>query len=323
MDGAQDTQDTGASTSAATASQDTTQATTTASTTSQGTDTTQSTQATQAATTGAQDGQQSGQDDKGTQTTQDTTAATNGQQTTTQEPFKLPEAYKDKPWASKIHSQEDLFKQIDNLQALVGKKTVVPDLEKASDKEREEYFAHTRPASAEAYEFPDTDYGPIDDDMKKGVADLMFKNGISAYQANNLIKGYQEQERALLAKQFSPDGMKQALKTAFGDDWENVTGQTRRSLSNFMSKEDNAMLDNIPNVYLGLIYRTMGNVVKAYGIKETDGAHFAQSGGHATTDIGSQRQAIRDQITALSQRPHTAAEKQELINKLNETYRVA
>jgi len=29
--------------------------------------------------------------------------------------FKVPDAYKDKPWANKIKTEEDLYKQIDNL----------------------------------------------------------------------------------------------------------------------------------------------------------------------------------------------------------------
>lgn len=235
--------------------------------------------------------------------------------------FKIPDEYKDKPWASKVKTLDDLWKQLDNTQTLVGKKTIVPDLTKATDAEREEYFAQTRPKDVAEYVFADTAQGPVDPAIKTAMGDILMKNGVSAFQANNIIKGYQEAENALLTQQFSPDGMKSALETAFGADWEKVTGHTRRMINGLMSPDDQKALDHLPNTYLATIYRTLGNVVKAYGVKETDAHVLMDKGGPAPANIDSVRQGLRDQLSKMSMQPHTAEQKAALTAKLAETYK--
>lgn len=233
--------------------------------------------------------------------------------------FKLPDEYKDKPWASKIKSQDDLYKQIDNLDKLAGKKAVIPDLTKATPEEREAFYAQTRPKSADEYAFtPDV---PLDPTIKSGVTEMLMKNGISATQGNEIIKSYQAMEQQLLTKQFDPKDMQTAMETAFGKDWQTITGQTRNTLKGLMTPSDQTQLDAIPNVYLSLIYRTLGNVVKAYGIKETDQAHLQGGGAPAPADVNGVRQGLRDQMNALSSRPHTEPQMKELRDKLTATYK--
>lgn len=231
--------------------------------------------------------------------------------------FKIPDEYKDKGWAAKVKSLDDLFKQVDSLDALKGKKSLVPDLSKATEEEREAFYAQVRPKDKAEYVF-DEDVTP---EMKESVGELLYKNGVSATQANEIIKGYRGMEKQLMEAQFSKDGFEQTLKAAFGDDWAKVTGQTRQAIKGLMNASDQAQLDHLPNAYLGVIYRTLGNVVKAYGIKETDTAHFQDGGSPAPSDVNAVRQSLRDQMTALSQRPYTEQEMQGLRDKLAETYK--
>lgn len=214
---------------------------------------------------------------------------------------------------------DDLYKQIDTLDALKGKKTIVPDLAKATPEEKEAYYAQLRPKDLNEYKF--TDITPIDPEIDKGVRDLLSKNGVSAVQGNEIIKGYQEIEDKLYARAFDPEGYKEAMKTAFGAEWEKSTTAVRTQLKGMMGPDDSAMLDHLPNAYLGLIYRTLGNVQKHYGVKETDQAHLGPGGKTAATDIAGVRQGLRDQLSALSQKPHTVAEKNALITKINDTYK--
>lgn len=233
--------------------------------------------------------------------------------------FKVPDEYKDKPWASKVKSLDDVWKQLANTQELVGKKSIVPDLSKMNDKEREEYFAQSRPTDPNVYVFPENT--PIDPTMKEGVQKDFMELGIDPYRGSKLIEKYQAREQALLAEQFNPDGFKKTMETAFGKDWDTVTKQSRQALKNFTNAEDDKALDALPNAYLGIIYRTLGNIVKAYGVKETDQAHLQGGGKPAASDVSSVRQGLRDQMSAMTQRPHTAQEMQTLINQLNETYK--
>lgn len=60
--------------------------------------------------------------------------------------FAIPEAYKDKPWASKVKSHDDLWKQLENTQSLIGKKAIAPDFKTATPQEIEDYYSQMRPA---------------------------------------------------------------------------------------------------------------------------------------------------------------------------------
>lgn len=235
--------------------------------------------------------------------------------------YKIPDAYKDKPWASKIKSEDDLWKQLDNTQQLVGKKVIVPDLTKATDTEREEYYAQTRPADVTAYQFSED----TDPAIKAVLGETMLKNGVSAVQANAVIKAYQEAEKTSTAQFFSTEGMEAEFKKSFGDGWKEASGKAQAIINatvaaKHLSKEDAAALDKLPNPMLALVMRTVDGLTKAYGIKES-GAHVNAGGGVATgTDVEAQRKDLRAQIAALPSRHHTADELQGLKDQLAATY---
>lgn len=232
--------------------------------------------------------------------------------------FKLPDEYKDKPWAAKIKSESDLYKQLDHLNTAVGKKVVVPDLETATDAEREDYFKLTRPEKGiEAYNFGDKAIDPI---VKETMGKTLLDNGVPAYVANKLISDYQAAEGKILAEAFNPDGMKQAMETTFGGDWEKITGHTKNMLTGLMSAEDNTLIDNLPNTYIGLVYRTLGEVVKAYGINETFAHINAPKTPPSAPNVEATRASLRGELGKLSSRPHTAEEKKAIINQINATY---
>lgn len=234
------------------------------------------------------------------------------------QPYKIPDAYKDKPWAAKIKSEEDLYKQIDTLDALKGKKTVVPDFTKATPSELEQYYAQTRPENKDAYQFADG----TDDAIKTGLSETLFKNGITAHQANAVIKDYQAMEAESMKGMFSAEGMYAELEKAFGAEWKETGGATAKILKANLSAEDAAMMDKLPNPFLGLVYRMANNLIKGYGITES-GAHTgASAGAQQPGDINKVRESLRTEIAALSIKPHTAEDKQQLVDKLNATYEV-
>lgn len=234
--------------------------------------------------------------------------------------FKLPDEYKDKAWASKVKSLDDLYKQIDTLDALKGKKSVVPNLKDATPEEREAFYSQLRGKDATEYPIPDNPAFPTLPEAKEAVPKLFMDNGVSPVQAEAIIKGYQDFGAKMVAKQFDPEDYKVSMETAFGKDWEKVTGAVRNTIKGMMNADDQKALDHLPNNMLGVIYRTLGNTVKAFGIKETDAAHFQTPGGAGQTDVASVRQGLRNELAALSMRPHTAQEQQGIIDKLNATY---
>jgi|GEM_PF-4786900 len=234
--------------------------------------------------------------------------------------FKLPDEYKDKPWAAKIKTQDDLYKQLDNLDKLVGKKGIPPDLAKATPEEREAFYAQLRPASVDEYKFPDTGT-PMPPEMKTAVQEMFMKNGISAVQANDIITAYNALGEQQTKAMFDPQQFEQTLESAFGKDWKPVVANIRGNLKGMMSEADQKALDNLPNAYLAVVYRTLGNVAQKFGVKETDGAHFNGPGNAGTVDINAQRDSIRNEMRAMSSRPHTAQELAALRTKLADTYK--
>lgn len=230
--------------------------------------------------------------------------------------YKIPDAYKEKPWAAKIKSDDDLWKQLDNTQALIGKKTIAPDFKTATPAEVEAYYATTRPASVDEYQFAEN----TAPELKTAIGSSLLKNGITAHQANAVLKEYQAAEAESMKALFTPDGMNAEMKKSFGDDWKEPAGKTAIVIKKNLSPDDSALLEKLPNQFLGLIYRIANNLTKSYGINESN-AHTGAGAGNATPpDIGKVREGIRTEITALSNKPHTADQKQVLIDKLNATY---
>lgn len=247
--------------------------------------------------------------------------APDGQQTPS---FKIPDEYKDKPWAAKVTSEAELWKQLANTQELIGKKSIVPDLKTASPEDKEAFYKQMRPADVSEYQFA----GEPVPALKEGLAKAMMENGISATQANPVIAKYQELGQAEQEKLFDPEGFKTTMKAAFGDNWEQSTGAAYNNLKAMMSPQDQKMMEVLPNPYAALIYRTLGsvdkatqNMMKRYGVKETNLAHFSEPGAPAGGgDIEGKRATLRGQLAKLTSGFHTSEQKADLVKQLSDTY---
>lgn len=225
--------------------------------------------------------------------------------------FKVPDEYKDKPWAAKVKNESDLWKQLENLNVAVGKKVVAPDLETATPKQIEEYYAQTRPESKDAYVVPEG----VAPEYREAVTEILHKHGISKKQGSDIIADYLAAEKSKDAVHFEQGAFEKQLETSFGADWKNTAGQTAAAIAKNLSPEDKALFDAMPNEVLGVFYRLTNNLVAGYGIE--DGGHAATGPAGAATynDLEGQAGTLFKQIQDMSSRPHTAEEKQNLINQ--------
>ena len=231
--------------------------------------------------------------------------------------FAIPDAYKDKPWASKVKSYDDLFKQVDNLDSLAGKKVIVPDLEKGPEAEVKAYLSTLRgDTQVKDYVFPEGTNAEI----SAQVAQIFFDNGIPKALGNKIIAGYAELGKSEAAKAFSKEGMEEVFKASFGDDFKKVGGETAVFLKENLSAEDQKMMDMVPNNLLGLFYRFANKVKTEYGATET-GKGAAQGKAGQTGDKEAIRSEIRQKIRDIDKRPHEQAEKDLLLSQLNDTYK--
>lgn len=238
-------------------------------------------------------------------------------------PYKIPDAYKEKPWASKIKSEEDLYKQIDNLTGLVGKKSVAPDFKTATPEAIEEYFAGLRPADKKAYQFGEG----VDEAYVGSVADILYENGISEFQANKLIPAYQALEQKQLEAATSADGFKAVMTEGFGEKYDAVVAHAEGHFKTALSESSQQLLDVMPNQFLRPLYemaeahrKAIADLKKQYGVEENGDAHIEKGGTVQPQDITKVRADLRRQISEIDARPHTAAERQKLVDDLHNTY---
>ncbi len=258
--------------------------------------------------------------------------ASQGEQGKTQEAvtaetpaWKVPDAYKEKPWAAKLKSEDDLYKQLDALDTAVGKKHRTPDFKTATPQELDEYFNTLRPTDKAAYKFGEEN--TFDPEFTGSVADMLYNAGVSEHQAAKLIPAYQAVERQRLEQATSADGFKSVMAKSFGDKYDGVVAGVVAEHKQHLSVDDQKLLDTIPNEYLGVVYRLTekmradkANIVKQYGAHENGDAHAQNNVQVQAVDMDAKRADLRKKISDIGQRNHTAEEKQKLIDELQATY---
>lgn len=237
--------------------------------------------------------------------------------------FKIPDAYKDKPWASKIKSEEDLYKQIETLDALKGKKHIAPDFKTAKPEELEAYYSTTRPETKEAYAFAEG----ADEGFKTGMSDAMWNAGISEHQFG-IIKGtYDKMEKAAFEAATSADGFAEVMKANFGDKYDGIVVTGENAFKARLSKEQGELLNVMPNQFTAPLYalvqsyeKTISDLKAEYGVTEKGDAHTGATGSVQGQDVAKTRTEIRKSIADLEKGPHTAEAKQKLVDQLHATY---
>lgn len=228
--------------------------------------------------------------------------------------FTIPEEYKDKPWAKNIKSTEDLFKVHDDAVQLIGKKSVVPDLNNATEEQITSFYNELRPKDKADYAFTDD----VPEAYQTVYRDMFHETGLHPKQAENLTKKFNEHLAAENAKQFDAGDFEGILKKNFGDDYNKTAANAKTLIAKNLGKETVAMLDSVPNKYLGMMYELAGNIEKAYGIKVSGAQGTDNASASMTAEVAKgEREQVQKDIAALKKRPHTQAE----LDKLNSRYR--
>ncbi len=99
--------------------------------------------------------------------------------------FVVPEAFTDKPWAQNIKSNDDMFSQMDNLQGLIGKKSI-PGSD-ATDEQLQEFYAQLTPESYELT-LPEGVKAEINQEDQDAYKEFFKANGMSQKQAQALFE---------------------------------------------------------------------------------------------------------------------------------------
>jgi hypothetical protein len=231
--------------------------------------------------------------------------------------FVVPKEYAEKGWAKKVKSQDDVYKLVDNLDSVAGKKRIVPDLSDLSKPEAQEYLASLRGTTKkEDYKFGEN----TPPEMAGEYAGLFFDAGIPASMAEKIVKGHEAIQAKEIAKMFDKDGMKAEMAKTFGDDGKRA-GEVINMVSEILGPEGKDFMENkVPNHMVGFMFKFMDSIKQKYGVNDSGtGGQGGEGGGGA--NIEATRAAIRADIRKLDGRSHTGEEKAALLKKLDATYK--
>ena len=244
--------------------------------------------------------------------------------------FVLPDEYKDKAWAGKVKSQDDAYKQIENLTALVGKKTIAPiDYATASTEDIDTYHASLAPADISAYKFSEG----ADPENVKTIGEAFQKFGLNPYQAEGITSVVAEMASKQQSADRTEEGYAAAMVESFGEDYTDKVNLVNSVIkANVVSDADKAFVEGMDNKDLGFLNRLVHSIsqkseervaaiLKEHGVTETGAQLEGAKGTNSGVNIADVRSDIRNKISAMDKRQHTAQEKSDLMKKLADTYK--
>lgn len=200
--------------------------------------------------------------------------------------FSVPDDYREAKWAQNIKSPEDMWKQMGDMQGLIGKKFAPPAAD-ASDEDKAAFYDQIRPESADKYELslPDGAEFDLPDDLKAGYQGMFHKYGLSQEQANGL---YQEAIALEASNQPSEADLDadfdKRMNGEFGEKTNDVLKMSARAMSS-LSSDEKAALKSMPNEQFISVIKLLNNNIKG----NEEGMHEGGDAGY-----GSDKKSIED-----------------------------
>jgi len=226
--------------------------------------------------------------------------------------------YLDKPYMKEIDSPEKMFKTIDNLQSLMGKKTIVPD-SNASEKDWNDYRERIGLKDSSVYEFgdshlPDNLKGIHPEGFETKVKDLFHSAAVTPDQAKILQEGYDklmiDAHGDLLAEAVSKQQNQQILNADFdaladkmwGGEKEAVQNTAKALINEFTPNDLRPHLENLPNDNLVIMASVLKGISDKY-ISQDDLASLKSSGSSSVSADGLRTQAQEAMTALMSMNP--------------------
>lgn len=202
--------------------------------------------------------------------------------------FKLPESIASKPYAHKYTSEDAVWKQIENLESLAGKKGYVPP----SRENAEEYSKFQKqllkevfqvPDNADAYEFETIEGFERSETLTKRAKELFHKYDIPVDKAKALLKEYEmdlfeqqkteatksdeskKQEEALKAQMAKEDAEFDALlKDMYGADFNKKTDIVKQELATSLPDQLKPMLKDLDTRSMAILTSAIDSITTKY-----------------------------------------------------------
>lgn len=207
-----------------------------------------------------------------------------------------------KPWLEKEQAEAlpEVFKKLDNAEALIGKRPVIPDVKTAKPEELEKFFDQFKPEKAEEYEIPIAEGKKADDGFLKVVREAFMAGKINKVQANGFLKTMtaygQAREKEMADAKAKADAEFDVLaKTALGDGNKAKMEQAKKLIA-----------ENAPAVYKDLVGKLddkslviMAGVINAIAEKYVPEDALKAKGGAGTGGAGATAKEKRTEMETL------------------------
>jgi len=207
---------------------------------------------------------------------------------------------------------DKLFKEIDDLQGLKGKKTIAFDYENSSEEQIQEHITSSRPESVDAYKVEGVSEAIVPD-----IQSLFYDNGVNPHEADRLVKGYLAIEQAQIAKLNSKEGFQEEMKNSFKENTDVVASATAKAMKGSQDERDQKDSGTLLNSQLGMVYRLVNTLIKDYGVDTKAIKGVAGGGGvTSTTDAQSEVDASYKAIKELKKgASYTKADLTKAVNR--------
>lgn len=207
--------------------------------------------------------------------------------------FNIPDSYQEKPWAQNIKSADDLWREVDTLQPLIGKKTI-PDAE-SSDEEWDNFYNNFRPESPDKYELNVGDV--VNEEVFGKYKEVFHELGLSNKQAQGLIEKHAEIESGI-APDTSDEGFKELTAQAFGEDSAKVINNANSLLKDLPEAQAEA-IQGLPNEQLVSVLSLLNNVHQKYSREDAPISQGQAPTGMSRDEILSKMQTLRTEVRTL------------------------
>lgn len=228
--------------------------------------------------------------------------------------FAIPKEYQDREWAKGFEGKSGDDLKSDIFKALDEKYSNVPEVPETS-----EGYAFNDILKDEngelQYEYPDEALNFFGDKFKE--------LGLTKEQGQGILKQYTDFEIEQFAKYTNADELNQTIDTMF-----NGNSEQRRTveglIKEFLPQEDQEFLQKTaPNCTIEMFYKLAKGLTDKYGFKEgTSGGNKGNGSFRmSATDRDREYNRIVGEMEALSKRPHSSEEKENLQRQLDNLFR--
>ena len=183
----------------------------------------------------------------------------------------IPEEYKEKAYLKDVGSIDDLYKQFDNAQQLIGKKAFAPPGENATPEELNDFYKSIgRPETADLYEFDDSmlpEGQERDPEIASKVKAILHEAGLSSAQAK-LIQGKYDtliqEMNAPMSQEAMENEFDELANKHFGSDADKVFDNAQKLINAHIKPELKEQFKNMGNADMMVVASILDSVSKKH-----------------------------------------------------------